>query len=199
MRGKATICAAILALPLVATLSVWARAPQQEPDAGFWYLLARWAGRPQRNYYELTRYVHFVGPISEEGARNYKPSFSKIGVDIITDDTVRYDVYQAWKVRVLKTTGTKSTPVSAKDGVYVLIYGRNPDWKFAVKKYRVERRADGGQIVTYTDFQDGHEYVMDLSADWPRPWTVYEIEVQDANAFLEIWHASQGPFKMPKH
>jgi hypothetical protein len=62
----------------------------------------------------------------------------------------------------------------------------------------VERTATGGQILTYTDFLDGRDYKMELSADWPRPWTVHEIEVLRTNGFEEIWQASKGPIVLPK-
>jgi hypothetical protein len=50
---------------------------------------------------------------------------------------------------------------------------------------------DGARRITYIDFQDGKDVVMDLSADWPRPWQIFEIEILNANAFPEIWEASK--------
>ena len=190
----------VMLLPLLVASAASAQALPQAPDAGFWYLLVRWDGPPQKNYYELTRAARFVGPafLNEKSVRGYKPAPSRIGVDILTDDTVRYGIYQAWKIRVIKMMDSKNTPVSAKDSAYVLIYARNPDWKFAAKKYTVVRTAHGGQSVTYTDLQDGHEYTMELSPDWPRPWTVYEVEVLNENAFLEIWQSPSGSLKAIK-
>lgn len=49
----------------------------------------------------------------------------------------------------------------------------------------------GARRIVYTDFQDGKENVIDLSADWPRPWQIYEIEILKANAFVEIWEATK--------
>jgi hypothetical protein len=96
-------------------------------------------------------------------------------------------VYQAWKVRVIRTSDSEKAPTSTKDGSYVIIYPRNYDWKFAAKNYKSVRTATGGQNLTYTDFQDGHEYTVELSPDWPRAWIIYEIEVLSTNAFVEIW------------
>lgn len=79
---------------------------------------------------------------------------------------------------------------NVEDSTYVLSYSRNPDWKFAAKKYRVVRSPNGGQSITYIDFQDGREYNMELSADWPRAWTIYEVEIVSSNGFVEIWQAT---------
>ena len=69
----------------------------------------------------------------------------------------------------------------------------NPDWKFAAKKYKIVRTTSGGQKITYTDFQDGREYTIELSPEWPRPWTIYEVEILSSNALVEIWRATNQP------
>jgi len=51
--------------------------------------------------------------------------------------------------------------------------------------HKVVRTTNGGQNITYTDFQDGHEYTMELSPDWPRPWTIYEVEILSSNVFVK--------------
>lgn len=166
----------------------------QEREAGFWYLLVRRADRPEKNFYELTQTARFVGPpfSSEADVLQYKPSPRNLGADIMTDSTVRYGVYQAWRVRIIGTSDSQKTPTSVKDSAYALSYSRNPDWKFAAKKYKVVRTRNGGQNVTYTDFKDRREYTMELSPDWPRPWTIYEFEVHSSNAFVEIWQSEKA-------
>jgi hypothetical protein len=114
-----------------------------------------------------------------------------MGFDMSTDSTVRYGVYQAWKVRVVGTSDSVKMPASSKDSAYVLIYPRNADWKFCAKKYNVAHLRGGARRIVYTDFQDGKENVIDVSADRPRPWQIYEIEIVKANAFVEIWEASK--------
>src|SRR5215467_3190224 len=189
---RATVAFIVVLFTLFAVPCGWAQAIPQAADAGFWYLLVRRAERPEKNYYELTRKARFAEPslFSEETVRQYKPSPSSPGFDMITDHTVRYGVYQAWKVRVIGTSDSQKAPTSVKDSAYVLIYSRNPDWKFAAKKYKVVRTTNGGQNVTYTDFQDGREYTMELSSHWPRPWTIYEVEILSSNAFVEIWQTT---------
>ena len=190
--------ACALALLLVASF-VHAQTNARKVDADVWYLLVRRAGTPQKNYYELTRAAHFVNlPFSsEQELQQYKPSPRNPGFDIITDLTVRYGVYQAWKIRVARLTDSQKAPASLKDAVYVLVYKRNPDWRFAAKKYKVDRTASGGQNFMYTDFQDGREDTMELSPDWPRRWTIYEVEILDANAFMEIAQ-NKGPVSLPR-
>lgn len=189
MRARLTRTAVMCTLLMAPC--VLGQAIPQEAEAGFWYLLVRLADRPEKNYYELTRTARFIEPpfSNEEMVRQYKPSPRNYGADIMTDSTVRYGVYQAWKVRIISTSDSKKMPTSVKDSTYVLSYSRNPDWRFAAKKYRVVRTPNGGQSITYTDFQDGREYNMELSADWPRPWTIYEVEIVSSNAFVEIWQA----------
>lgn len=197
MRATSTLIVGLCTL-LVVPRGL-AQAIPQEAEAGFWYLLARRAGRPEKNYYELTRKAQFVGFISsEEEARQYKPSPRKYGADIETDNTVRYGVYQAWKVRIIRASDSQKMPTSVKDSAYVLSYSRNPDWKFAAKRYKVVRTGNGGHNVTYTDFQDGREYTMELSPDWPRPWTIYEVEIVSSNAFVEMWQATSQPKANPR-
>jgi hypothetical protein len=147
-----------------------------------------------KNYYELSRTAQLLEPqlFSDEVFSRYQPSSRQMGFDISTDSTVRYGVYQAWKVRVVGTSDSVKTPASARESAYVLIYPRNPDWKFCAKKYSVMSLKGGARKIVYTDFQEGKESVIDLSADWPRPWQIYEIEIVKANAFVEIWEASKG-------
>jgi len=156
-----------------------------------WYLLVRRA--EGKNYYELSRTAKLLEPqhFNDEFFSRYQPSSRQMGFDISTDSTVRYGVYQAWMVRVVGTSDSVKTPTSAKDFAYVLTYPRNPDWKFCAKKYNVTPLKGGARRIVYTDFQDGKENVIDLSADWPRPWQIYEIEILKANAFVEIWAASK--------
>jgi hypothetical protein len=193
---RATLTLTLVLFTLLVVPSGMAQAIPLRAEAGLWYLLVRRADPPEKNYYELTRTARIVDhPFSsEEEVRQYKPSPRRCCIDIITDLTVRYSVYQAWKVRVIGTSDSQKTPTSAKDGAYVLSYSRNPDWKFAAKKYKVVRTMNGGQSVTYTDFQDGREYNMKLTADWPRPWTIYEVQVLNSNAFVEIWKAPTAKF-----
>ncbi len=95
-------------------------------------------------------------------------------------------------MRVVGTTDSVETPASAKDSAYVLIYPRNPDWKFCAKKYSVVSLKGGAGRNRLHRFPDGKENVIDLSADWPRPWQIYEIEILKANAFVEIWEATKA-------
>jgi hypothetical protein len=76
-----------------------------------------------------------------------------MGFDISTDSTIRYGVYQAWRVRVVGTSDSVKAPVSAKESAYVLIYPRNPDWSFCAKKYSVVSLKGGARRIVYTDFQ----------------------------------------------
>jgi hypothetical protein len=162
--------------------------------ADLWYLLVRRAGHPERNYYELSRRARFLEPqlFSDEIVRRYHPSPKSAGFDIETDRTVRYGVYQVWKVRVVGTSDTGKVPASTKDAVYVLIYSRHPDWIFCAKKYRATS-ANAGTTIIYTDFQDGREYTFAPGPKWPRPWQVYEIDPVRSSALVEIWQASKHP------
>jgi hypothetical protein len=161
------------------------------------YLLVRRAsaGGPEKNYYELSRTARFLEPqlYSHEIVSRYEPSARNYGFDVETELSIRYGVYQAWKVRVLGTSDSQKAPTSTRDALYVLIYPRNPDWKFCARKYGVVSANTGGKNITYTDFQDGREYTMEVSAKWPRPWQIYEIEILNSNAFVEIWQASKHP------
>ncbi len=161
----------------------------------FRYLLVRRAGSPEKNYYDLSRTAYFLEPqLFKNGElfRRYKPTPLAPGFDIVTEHSVRYGVYQALKIRVITSSDSEKAPSSTRDGVYALIYARNPDWKFCAKKYSVASAKDGGRNITYTDFADGREYTMELSSKWPRPWQIYEIEILSSNAFWEIWQASKG-------
>jgi hypothetical protein len=129
---------------------------------------------------------------NDEFFKQYRGGKPKgIGLDIITDSTVRYGVYQAWKVRITRTADSIKEPTSTKESVYVLTYPRNPDWIFCAKRYNVLSSSTRDRTVIYTDFQNGKEYHMQLSPQWPRPWQIYEIEILNVNSWAEIWQASK--------
>jgi len=185
----------LLALMLVgalASVSSIAQTVSAKSGEDFRYLLVRKEGK---NYYELARTAHFLEPqlLSAERISQYKPSPHSYGFDIVTDHSIRYGVYQAWKIRVVTTSDSEKAPNSAKDGVYVLIYARHPDWIFCATKYSIVSARDGGRKITYTDFQDGREYTIELTRNWPRPWQIYALEVLSPNAFGEIWQSSKQP------
>jgi hypothetical protein len=189
--------AALVAMLLAAHL--WAQAGSDPASKGSkdGYLVVR-CDEKKANYYDLTRFAQFMEPqrYSKEFFRKYQPPSARclgIGFDIGTEHTVRYGVYQAWKVRIVGTTDSVKMPASTKDSVYVLSYARNPDWIFCAKKYSFVPLNDGARKIIYTDFQDGKDVVMDLSADWPRPWQIFEIEILRAHALPEIWEASKHP------
>lgn len=161
------------------------------------YLLVRRASEagPEKNYYELSRTAGLLEPqlYSDEIVSRHEPSPRNYGFDVETELGVRYGVYQAWKVRVVGTSDSQKAPTSTRDAVYVLLYPRNPDWKFCARKYSVLSANTGEKNITYTDFQDGREYTMEVSAKWPRPWQIYEIEILNSNALVQIWQASKHP------
>jgi hypothetical protein len=111
--------------------------PTQKGTRDVRYLLVRRAGRPERNYYELTRTARFLEPqlYNDELISRFKPSRRNYGFDVETETTVRYGVYQAWKVRVIGTSDSQVARASTKVSAYVLIYPRNPDWVFCARKY----------------------------------------------------------------
>lgn len=169
----------------------WCGPPLPNPDQR--YLLVRRAGGPEtssENWYDLTRSASCMDCSHAELLR-YKPSPKNYGFDVVSERTVRYGVYQAWRVRIVSTSDSQKAPVSTGDAVYVLIYPRNPDWIFAATKYRVVSTEAGAKKINYTDFQDGHEHTIALSPEWPRPWQIYEVEILASNVFLEIWQAQQ--------
>lgn len=157
------------------------------------YLLVRRAGPPEKNYYDLSRTAQFLEPqlFNDTFFSRYQPSPKEMGIDVITETSVRYGTYQIWKVRVLAGFDTDNAASSAKDSVYLLDYPRQPDWKFCARKYTLTALGGGARSLTYTDFQDGKEYVMNLTTSWPRPWRVFELEILNNNAFPEIWQASK--------
>ena len=171
-----------------------AQAPKPSSKEDFRYLLVRRAGSPEKNYYDLSRTAHFFEPqhLSSEIFSQYKPSPRNSGFDIVTEHSVRYGVYQALKIRVITPSDSEKAPSSAKDGVYVLIYARQPDWIFCARRYSVVSAKDGGRKITYTDFLDGREYTMELTLNWPRPWQIYELEVLSSNALGDIWQTSRS-------
>lgn len=157
------------------------------------YLLVRRAGRPEKNYYDLSRTAQFFEPqlFDDTFIRRYQPSPKWMGIDVETESTIRYGNYQVWKVRVLASYDTENAANSAKASVYLLDYPRQPDWKFCARKYDLTDLGGGARNLTYTDFQDGKEYLMKLTPSWPRPWRVFELEILNNNAFPEIWQASK--------
>ena len=159
-------------------------------NADLRYLLVRRAER--KNYYDLSRKAQFLEPLAEEIIKQYQPRVSTTGFDIITDSTVRYSVYQVWKVRVIETSDTDKRPTSTRDSAYVLRYPRNPDWVFCAKRYNVS--ANATRTLVYTDFQDGREYAIDLTK-WTRPWQVFEVEILNPNALTEIWQLSKSSWE----
>jgi hypothetical protein len=192
-RLKRTLLTAILLTSLASSVPSSAQKDDSQDTGDLRYLLVRRAGSPERNYYELSRTARFLEPqrLSDEMVGGYKPSPRNYGFDIETEFTVRYGVYQAWKVRVVGTSDSAKAPNSAKESVYVLIYprDRNPDWTFCARKYRVV--SGKAARVIYTDFQDGKEHTVELSSKWKHPWQVSEIEILNSNAFVEIWEASK--------
>ena len=187
-------------------------------DDGLWYLLVSRAGRgapetggQERNYYDLARRAQFLEPQrhnTEEIARcdqeergwcapRCKALHRGCLADIVTDHSVRYDVYRAWKVRVLRSSQSNKTPISTGPGVYVLIYPRNPAWIFCATKYRIETLKDLARRIIYTDFEDGSEYTLHLSNQWPRDWQVHQVEILNSNAFPEILPASSRASDAP--
>lgn len=155
-----------------------------------WYLLVWRGGTPIKNYYKLLQSPEFLEPqrVNEETFRQYTPSPGNYGFDVSG-----YGIYQAWRVSLLGTSDTTKAPASTRDGVYVLSYPRNPEWVFCATRYNLMPAAEGSRKLTYTDFQDGRQYTIELSVKWPRPWQVQKIEIIRSNIFLEIWQASQRP------
>ncbi len=173
----------------------WSKAENAKGTRDVRYLLVRRAGRPERNYYELTRIARFLEPqlYNDDLISRFKPSPRNYGFDVETERTVRYGVYQAWKVRVIGTSDSQVARASTKVSAYVLIYPRNPDWVFCARKYRIEFLNNGARRLTYADFQDGREDTFELSPRWPRPLQVYEVEIVTSNAIPEIWQVSKRP------
>ena len=134
-----------------------------DANAEIRYLLVRRAGSPEKNYYELSRTARLLEPqlFNDEFFKQYRGGKPKgIGLDIITDSTIRYGVYQAWKVSITRTTDSIKEPTSTKDSVYVLIYPRNPDWIFCAKRYNVLSSSTRDRTVIYTDFQNGSSHLL---------------------------------------
>jgi hypothetical protein len=193
MRLRLKLAFVFVATLLTVSALEWSMlaADNAKSSTDVWYLLVRRA--EGKNYYDLSRTAQLLEPqlFNDELFSRYQPSSRHMGFDISTDSTVRYGVYQAWKVRVVGTSDSVKMPASSKDSAYVLIDPRNANWKFCAKKYSVAPLRGGARRIVYTDFQDGKENVIDVSADWPRPWQIYEIEIVKANAFVEIWEVSK--------
>ena len=196
--SKLTLVASALLIAVFA-IPPWLGAqgsnPVPLPNAEQRYLLVRRARGDvtlSENWYDLTRLADFLERHSSEELRQYKPSPKNYGFDVASERTGRYGVYQAWRVRIVSTSDSQKSPVSTKDAVYVLLYPRNPDWIFGATKYSVVSTQAGAKKITYTDLQDGHEYTIDLSPEWPRPWQIYEVEILASNVFAEILAAQAG-------
>jgi hypothetical protein len=134
-----------------------------DANAEIRYLLVRRAGSPEKNYYELSRTARLLEPqlFNDEFFKQYRGGKPKgIGLDIITDSTIRYGVYQAWKVRITRTADSIKEPTSTKESGYVLTYPRNPDWIFCAKRYNVLSSSTRDRTVIYTDFQNGSSHLL---------------------------------------
>jgi hypothetical protein len=106
MRIKPRLLALFFLFYLLVVNFARAQSSWQSADDGLRFLLVRWAGemRKLKNYYDLSKTGKFLEPqlFNDEFFRHYKPrDWDRIGLDIITDDSVRYGVYEVWKVRVM--------------------------------------------------------------------------------------------------
>src|SRR5215472_5787856 len=100
-RKLGVVVAAILA----ATVTFAGKAGDKSDDR---YLLVRRAGPPLKNYYDLSRTAQLWEPqlFNDTFFSRYQPSPKGMGIDVITETTVRYGNYQVWKVRVLASYDT---------------------------------------------------------------------------------------------
>ena len=144
------------------------------------YLLVRRAGTPEKNYYEFTR--RLVGILDSD------LEFRGV-LDVRTEDpaSIRYGVYRIYRTRVLRETDSEKQPASAAEGTFLLIYRRDPDLKFCAKSYRFENEPSGARKITYTDFVDGREYTFRMTKNWPRPFSIYVVEVFPADLLHDVW------------
>jgi hypothetical protein len=169
---------AVFSLALLAPLGA---TPAQDSD-DLRYLLVRRAGSPEKNYYEFARRV--VG-IMDAGLQ------FRGQLDVITEDpgSIRYGVYRIYRTRVLRETDSEKQPASAAEGDFVLIYRRDPDLKFCAKRYRFESESSGARKITYTDFVDGREYSFRMTKNWPRPFSIYVVEVLPSDLLHDVWQS----------
>jgi hypothetical protein len=169
-RRLAAFCLALI-LPLGAT-------PVQDSD-DLRYLLVRRAGFPEKNYYEFARVVGILDPDLEF----HSP------IDVVTENpgSIRYGVYRIYRARVLRETDSEKQPASAAEGAFLLFYRRDPDLKFCARRYRFEAGPSGARKITYTDFEDGREYSFRMTKNWPRPFSIYVVEVSPSNRLHDIW------------
>jgi hypothetical protein len=167
---------AVFCLALVA--SVFTTPAQDSADLR--YLLVRRAGSPEKNYYEFAR--RLVGIL--DARSEFQGPF-----DVITEDpgTIRYGVYRIYRTRVLRETDSQKQPASLAEGAFVLLYRRDPDLKFCAKRYRFENEPSGARKITYTDFVDGREYSLRMTKDWPRPFSIYVVDVMTSDALHDLW------------
>lgn len=144
------------------------------------YLLVRRAGTPEKNYYEFARRLAGIA----DADLDFRGQ-----LDVITEapGSIRYGVYRIYRVRVLRETDSEKQPASAGEGAFVMIYRRDPDLKFCAKNYRFEREPSGARKITYTDFVDGHEYSFRMAKNWPRPFSIYVVEVFPTDLLHDVW------------
>jgi hypothetical protein len=156
-------------------------APAQDSD-DIRYLLVRRAGSAERNYYEFARRV--VGILDE-----HLEFYGRL--DVATEDpgSISYGVYRIYRCRVLRETDSEKQPFSPARGAFVLIYRRDPDLKFCTRRYRFDTEPSGARKITYTDFEDGHEYSFRMTKNWPRPFSIYQVEVFPANLLQDVWQS----------
>jgi hypothetical protein len=153
--------------------------PAQDSD-DLRYLLVRRAGTPEKNYYEFARHLVAIWDADLE--------FRGV-LDVRTEDpaSIRYGVYRIYRSRVLRETDSEKQPASAAEGTFVLIYRRDPDLKFCAKSYRFENEPSGARKISYTDFVDGREYTFRMTKNWPRPFSIYVVEVFPADLLHDVW------------
>lgn len=165
----------LLCVPLLLCAASW----QAREVDDVRYLVIRRAGAPEKNYYELAKDVVIV---------DAPPKFIP-WMDVWTKqpEGIRYGVHGIWKVRVLRVTDSRKDSVSANNGVYVLIYERDPDVRFCAIGYEVGSLPSGGRQIKYTDCEDKKQYSFEMTKQWPRPFVIYDVEVLDRDALHDVW------------
>lgn len=169
----------LVACGLVLTVLTGAASSQAADE--FQYLLVRRAGTPEKNYYEFTPRV--VGILDAD------TEFRGV-LDIMTEErpvSIRYGVYRVYRTRVLREADSEKEPASASEGAFVLSYRRDPDLKFCARRYRFENEPSGARKIIYTDYVDGREYSFRMTKDWPRPFSIYVVEVLPSDLLHDVW------------
>lgn len=168
-----------LVVSWLAFIAALGATPAQDSD-DLRYLLVRREGTPEKNYYEFARRLVAIWDAELEFHGQ---------LDIMTENpaSIRYGVYRIYRTRVLRETGSEKQPASSAEGTYVLIYRRDPDLKFCAKSYRFENEPSGARKITYTDFVDGREYAFRMTKNWPRPFSIYVVEVFPADLLHDVW------------